>query len=114
MPLTEERKAYNRQWYAKNREDRIRQIKLREARMSRYMRSVVDRYKVLVGCSRCGFNYHARALDLHHVDPSTKHSTVSHLINSAVSWSRVKAEIRKCVVLCANCHRIEHYELMTE
>ncbi len=58
-------------------------------------------------CIRCGFSHHA-ALVFHHRDLTTKIDTVSSL----VPRSRIAAlkEIKKCDVLCANCHMILHYE----
>lgn len=46
------------------------------------------------------------ALDFHHLNPSEKDLEVSLL--TRYSTKRVKDEIRKCVVLCANCHRKLH------
>lgn len=59
------------------------------------------------GCQRCEFNEHSCALDLHHRDPKTKKFEVTQ--NMTRSWAKIKAELAKCDVLCANCHRIvEH------
>ncbi len=55
-------------------------------------------------CQICGYNKYQGALDLHHVDPRTKEFAISDG-GHARSWSRVKAEIAKCILVCANCHR---------
>jgi predicted HNH restriction endonuclease len=41
----------------------------------------------------------------HHVDPTQKERLVSEMLNR---WSlpSIKKEIAKCILLCANCHRI--------
>ena len=57
-------------------------------------------------CIRCGFD-DARALDFHHRDPKEKEFTIGR-VGWNVSRERLSAEIEKCDVLCANCHRIEH------
>lgn len=66
----------------------------------------INKYKIAKGCSVCGYNNHAVCLDFHHVEQKTDN------INSIKSGKLQKLfkEIRKCVLLCANCHRIEHYK----
>ena len=44
--------------------------------------------------------------DFHHLDPSQKDTKVSQLIH--LSSDRLEVEIKKCIMLCANCHRIVH------
>ena len=58
-------------------------------------------------CDHCGF-FHEAAMDWHHRDPSMKEGRVSFFIQQAYSWKRIKAEMDKCDMLCANCHRILH------
>jgi hypothetical protein len=43
-------------------------------------------------------------LDFDHVDPSTKLMAIGSMATSRC-WSAIEAEIAKCVVRCANCHR---------
>ena len=57
-------------------------------------------------CQICGYNKCIAALDFHHTDPSTKKLTLSHLYKH--SWDKVKEEIDKCLLVCANCHREIH------
>lgn len=58
-------------------------------------------------CADCLQKYPLCVYDFHHIDPSTKENDVGSLIQS--SWEFVKAELDKCVLLCANCHRCRHY-----
>ncbi|WP_435197492.1 homing endonuclease associated repeat-containing protein [Natronomonas sp. EA1] len=60
------------------------------------------------GCRRCSTD-EAVSLDYHH--PGEKSATVSRLISDGCDWQTLRDEIEKCVVLCANCHRKEHYRL---
>lgn len=60
-------------------------------------------------CMNCGFS-DARALHFHHLDPNAKETTVSRLVHGGASVTRIRREMEKCVVLCANCHAIEHAE----
>lgn len=68
----------------------------------------LDEIKAERGCERCGIR-DSRVLDLHHRDPAQKLLAVSQIV-SRYGWQAVLDEVDKCVVLCANCHRIIHYE----
>lgn len=54
-------------------------------------------------CVRCGYNKCMDALEFHHIDPSTKKFSISG--SHTRRWSIAKAELDKCEILCANCHR---------
>lgn len=58
------------------------------------------------GCSKCGYNKCLAALHFHHLDPKDKDKTWNHL-KSKFS-DKMKLELDKCVLLCANCHIEEH------
>lgn len=62
-------------------------------------------------CSCCGIKYDIAVMDLHHKDSSLKDSNVSKLMKSS-SYQKLQEEIDKCVVLCANCHRMVHAGLI--
>ena len=55
-------------------------------------------------CVVCGYSRHVRALEFHHLDPDLKRLGLS---SQGVTYSlaRLRAEAKKCVLLCANCHR---------
>ncbi|WP_010676639.1 hypothetical protein [Bacillus timonensis] len=55
-------------------------------------------------CLRCGYNRCIRALEFHHRDPSKKEFSISNK-GLTRSWERIKKELDKCDLLCANCHR---------
>lgn len=55
-------------------------------------------------CMICGYNKHQGVLEFHHVDSATKAFGISE-DGSSRSWARVFEEMRKCVLVCANCHR---------
>jgi hypothetical protein len=58
-------------------------------------------------CSQCGYNKNSIALDFHHLDKNKKDFKISEHYN--LPEKDLLKEIKKCIVLCANCHRIEHY-----
>ncbi len=70
--------------------------------------NIVNRYKLMVGCQVCGYRKCSRSLQFHHRNPAEKDFTIS--INLTKGWQVVKQEIRKCEVLCANCHGERHEE----
>lgn len=64
-------------------------------------------------CEVCGYNRCKRALEFHHRDPSQKDFAIGS-DGLTRSFERIKAELDKCVLLCANCHREEHDRLLKE
>ncbi len=60
-------------------------------------------------CNDCGNVFDHWVYDFHHVDPTEKVCDPSSLMH--LSWDSVFEEVRKCVLLCANCHRTTHYNL---
>ncbi len=58
-------------------------------------------------CQICGYSKCLEALEFHHTDPTQKDFNISAKGHSR-SWERVKAEIDKCILVCANCHRELH------
>ena len=61
-------------------------------------------------CAKCGFS-DIRALDWHHLDPNEKVNSISEMVRDRVSMDKLQAELDKCELICANCHRIEEQRL---
>ncbi|SRR6266550_5461557 len=105
----ERRKAYHREyhkeiWYPAHRQDRIDRSKQKRLELVEWYRE----YKKTLRCADCGQN-HPATLEFHHLDPTKKEALVSRLIATTSSLRRLQEEMAKCVVLCANCHRIRHW-----
>lgn len=69
----------------------------------------LDLISVLGGkCCICGFNNYPEALEFHHVHPEEKEFglTASNAITRALDKQLI--ELRKCILVCANCHRGIH------
>ena len=62
-------------------------------------------------CSICGYNKCLDALEFHHLDPSKKEFAFNKM--RLISWPRMIKELKKCILLCANCHRETHYQEKT-
>lgn len=61
-------------------------------------------------CQSCGYNKCIGALEFHHRDPSKKDFGFGK--RRSYTWSKaVEAELDKCDILCANCHREVHERL---
>lgn len=71
----------------------------------KYKRRLIARYKRMKGCSICGIKVPA-VLDLHHERGDRKFWLGSVQAVSGHTLDEVRAELRKCEVLCANHHRI--------
>lgn len=56
-------------------------------------------------CEICGYNKSVNALQFHHKNPNDKDFTVS---GKSLSFEKLKKEVDKCVLVCANCHAEIH------
>lgn len=68
-------------------------------------------FKKVYSCKKCNYNECLKALDFHHL--KRKDIDLSNQI--AQKWTlrltkEIKKELNKCEVLCANCHRDEHFD----
>lgn len=59
------------------------------------------------GCRLCGYDKCITALEFHHIDPSEKDFSVTGSRDTR-SFLLMVDEIRKCILVCANCHREIH------
>lgn len=66
----------------------------------------IEKYKSFCKCAKCG-DTRSYVLDFHHINPEEKDYTVSD--NSHAKLNTLMKEIKKCIPLCANCHREFHY-----
>lgn len=59
-------------------------------------------------CCICGYNRSHDAIDFHHVDPSKKDFSIGRVRANPKSIKRIVEELKKCIPVCANCHREIH------
>lgn len=69
------------------------------------VKEMLDQNKIRRGCCVCGVRF-PEVLHFHHRDPRTKTMNLSN--PTSTDWQIIKAEIRKCDVVCANCHAMIH------
>lgn len=58
-------------------------------------------------CAICNFDV-PEALVIHHIIPKDKTLSFGNIRANNINWTAVVAELRKCILLCANCHNIIH------
>lgn len=65
---------------------------------------------VLMGgkCCKCGYDKNWAALEFHHKDPNKKEISIDSR-NLSANWKRCLEEVKKCILVCANCHREIHH-----
>lgn len=96
--------SVDQRWHYRNREWNAERTLRRRARLRRW----VNEAKRQNGCKRCGIDDPA-SLDYHHPDDVKKEMGVGSMITHGYGKDALKAEINRCEVLCANCHRKEHF-----
>ncbi len=108
MPYKDSKKQYEsqHQYYLKNKEkyrDNVRRTRKERLKWFSEIRSSLK-------CKKCGEN-HPGALDFHHINSEEKEGVIGRMVNEMRSKKKILAEIDKCDVLCANCHRILHWNI---
>lgn len=97
---TEVRRRKQREWVAANR-DRMNAHKQNLRARNKAFLDEVKR----VPCADCGERYHPCVMDFDHLPGFEKSEDVGRLGNAGVTIERLKDEIAKCEIVCANCHR---------
>jgi len=59
-------------------------------------------------CCDCGYKKNISALEFHHLNPEEKSFGIDLRKCSCAKWDRLLEEVKKCVLICANCHRERH------
>lgn len=86
--------------------DRAEYLKKAVANRRRRLRDMAKKYKG-GKCYICKYDKCPSALEFHHKDPKIKDFGVSEK-GFTRSWDKIKKEVDKCILICANCHREIH------
>ena len=103
----EVQKAKNREYQKKYYQKRKKYYKNKAKERQDFLKNFIERVKRFCNCSICGEN-RWWVLDFHH--KNNKEFSIGDASRKGVSIENLKEEIRKCDVLCANCHRDLHYK----
>lgn len=63
-------------------------------------------------CSICGYDRCSDALEFHHIDARNKNFSIGSANPKHTTWDEVCEEAEKCIVVCSNCHRELHSDLI--
>jgi len=97
--------SVDQRWHYRNVEWNSRRTRMRRTRL----RAWTSHVKQTTGCAHCDETNPA-CLDFHHLNNEEKHMEVGQMVTYGYGKSHLKTEMAKCIVLCSNCHRKEHYE----
>jgi hypothetical protein len=95
---------YDKKHYQNNKE----YYKLRNSKARVRIRNWLNNKKDELKCVKCNED-HPACLEFHHLDPNEKEIGISLAVSNCWSIARIEKEMKKCIVLCSNCHRKLHY-----
>lgn len=80
-------------------------------------RALLRKYEEIMrrggACEICGYCKNIAALEFHHINPEEKEFNVDMRKFSNMNLEKLEAELEKCILVCANCHRELHNESLT-
>lgn len=100
----EKMRKYRRDWYERNKKKAIAKTLDRKRMMQQWFAKL----KSELECKRCEED-HPACIVFHHRDPSKKEIDLGNVVRCGWSKKRILEEIKKCTVLCQNCHLKLHY-----
>jgi len=103
--MLEKQRVAARKHYANNKKKVIAKVQAYKAKK----REEWWEYKKNLSCTRCGAA-HPAIIDFHHVDRNDPNKQKVHQLVQSGRYHAAHEEIKKCLILCANCHRIHHWE----
>ena len=102
----EYQRTYHRLWHQRNKEKRLARFYEKRTAIYEYIQNIKSQLR----CADCG-EQHPATLQFHHLNAKDKAFTIGDALTRGFSLDRIKKEIEKCIILCANCHTIRHYNM---
>ena len=97
-------RASVRDHYARNAAYYIGKARARNLSVKRETQDRIIAFLSTHACVDCGESDPV-VLDFDHMDECNKLASVADMLRDCCAWARIEAEINKCIVRCANCHR---------
>jgi hypothetical protein len=104
--LTFDRNAYMRVYNRQYRLDHPNRSRKWDRERDERIVSAISTIKLDRGCIDCGYDEYPEALDFDHRDPARKTEGIARMVSKHRTFEAILAEIEKCDVRCANCHRV--------
>lgn len=89
-------------WKRNNRDKAVAHRTSRRRELRDYLREL----RKDVPCADCGGIFPPTCMDWDHTDPSQKEFNIAKAVSELYTKEKIHAEIDKCELVCANCHRI--------
>ncbi len=99
---------YHRRYYEKNKEKYFAKNRLNKNRQRVRLRKILWAVKQRP-CQDCGGVFHPWVMELDHRENTEKIEAVSNLVGRGCTDEKLRTEIEKCDVVCANCHRMRTF-----
>ena len=101
-------KIYHQHYYENNKEKYFAKKRLNKNRQRTRLRKILWDAKQRP-CHDCGGTFHPWVMELDHREDTNKIEAVSNLVGRGCTDEKLRNEINKCDVVCANCHRMRTF-----
>ena len=101
MPVRPSQRAANVAYYGRNRDRERERVAARQVATVAFLRELRK-----APCADCGSRLAPHQMDFDHREPSQKAFRLTAGAAMLKSRAALLAEVRKCDIVCANCHRL--------
>jgi len=103
-----QKKEYQRQWHQRTWQKRKEKHYCQQTERRHKLAKWFLEYKKTLFCCKCG-ETHPACIEFHHTEDNKKNN-VSDMVTTGYSKEMIMDEIKKCIIICKNCHAKEHYQ----
>ncbi len=106
-------KVRGRAYYFANHERQLRLALIRRHNAHKLRRDFINTLKSKP-CADCGISYPYYVMDFDHQDQRLKVKDIAYMAARNWSLEKIKQEVEKCDIVCANCHRFRTFKNLAE